>query len=75
MKNSMLLYLVLFVTVWVAPVHAQASKYPPIEQYLMPQAEEIALAKTAALASISDRARSGSRMRHCACRPAPCITR
>ena len=56
MKNSMLLYLVLFVTVWVAPAHAQGSKYPPIEQYLMPQADEIALAKTAALASISDRA-------------------
>ena len=26
MKNSMLLYLVLSITVWVAPAHAQASK-------------------------------------------------
>jgi hypothetical protein len=56
MKNSMLLCLVVSLTVWVAPAHAQASKYPPIEQYLMPLADEIALAKTAAPANISDRA-------------------
>lgn len=56
MKNSMLLYLVLSITVWVAPVHAQASKYPPIDKYVMPQADEIALAKTAAPANISGRA-------------------
>jgi hypothetical protein len=41
---------------WVAGARAQAPKYPVIEQYLMPQADEIALAKTAAPASISDRA-------------------
>src|SRR5215208_8451539 len=35
---------------------AQASKYPPIERYLMPRDAEIALARTAAPASISDRA-------------------
>jgi hypothetical protein len=40
-----------------APVDAQVvSKYPPLDQYLMPQDAEIALARTAAPASISDRA-------------------
>jgi hypothetical protein len=34
----------------------RARKYPRIEEYLMPQASEIALAKSAAPASISDRA-------------------
>jgi hypothetical protein len=33
---------------------SQAPKYPPIEEYLMPQAAEIALAKSAAPANISD---------------------
>jgi hypothetical protein len=41
---------------WVAGAQAQAPKYPAIEQYLMPQADEIGLAKTAAPANISDRA-------------------
>jgi hypothetical protein len=35
---------------------SQGRKYPPIEEYLMPQASEIALAKSAAPASLSDRA-------------------
>lgn len=35
---------------------SQAHKYPPIEDYLMPQASEIALAKSAAPANISDSA-------------------
>ena len=56
MKNSMLLYLVLSISLWAAPAHAQASMYPPIEQYLMSQADEVALAKTAAPANISDQA-------------------
>jgi hypothetical protein len=56
MKKPTLLCLMLLAGVWVATAHAQASKYPPIEQYLMPQADEIALAKTAAPANISDRA-------------------
>jgi hypothetical protein len=56
MKKPTLLSLMLLAGVWVATAHAQASKYPPIEQYLMPQADEIALAKTAAPANISDRA-------------------
>jgi hypothetical protein len=40
----------------VAAVHAQVLKYPPIEHYLMPEADEIALAKSAAPANISDQA-------------------
>lgn len=36
--------------------HSQARKYPPIQEYLMPQASEIALAKSAAPATISDHA-------------------
>jgi hypothetical protein len=35
---------------------SQALKYPPIQQYLLPQASEVALAKSAAPATISDRA-------------------
>ncbi len=56
MKNSTLLSLVLFIGTWVGAAHSQASKYPPIEQYLMSQGDEIALAKSAAPANISDRA-------------------
>jgi hypothetical protein len=56
MKKSMLRYLMFFLGMWVATAHGQAPTYPSIEQYLMPQADEIALAKTAAPANISDRA-------------------
>ena len=56
MKESIRIYLTLLVGVWVAAAHAQAPKYPPIEEYLMPQADEVALAKTAAPAGISDHA-------------------
>ena len=35
---------------------SQARKYPPIQEYLMPQASEIALAKSAAPANVSDHA-------------------
>lgn len=55
MKRSTLLYLVLSVAAWVVPVRGQ-TEYPPIEQYLMPQADEIALAKTAAPPNISKHA-------------------
>ena len=55
-KKSTVMYLTLFLGSWVAVVQAQTPKYPPIEQYLMPQADEIALAKTAAPASVSGRA-------------------
>jgi hypothetical protein len=55
MKKSTLMYFALLVSMWVAGAQAQTSKYPPTEQYLMPQADEIALARTAP-ANISDRA-------------------
>jgi len=56
MKKSTLMYFTLLVDMWVTTAQGQTSKYPPIEQYLMPQADEIALARTAAPANISDRA-------------------
>lgn len=56
MKKSTLLYFTLLATITIAAVQAQTPKYSPIEQYLMPQAAEIALAKTAAPANISERA-------------------
>src|SRR5215472_8421448 len=56
MKTPTLMYLTLFVGMWVTAAEAQAPKYPPIEQYLMHQADEIALAKTAGPTNISDRA-------------------
>jgi len=55
MKKSTLMYFAFLVSMWVAAAQAQTSKYPPTEQYLMPQADEIALARTAP-ANISDRA-------------------
>src|SRR5262245_61182818 len=39
-----------------AAVAGQAQKYPPIDQYLMPREAEIALAKSAAPASLADHA-------------------
>src|SRR5258706_10837840 len=39
-----------------AAIHAQAAKSPPIDQYLMPRDPEIALAKSAAPASLADHA-------------------
>ncbi len=56
MKKSTLTHLTLLLGISVPAIHAQIPKYSAAEQYLMPQADEIALAKTAAPASISDRA-------------------
>ena len=56
MRKSTLMCLVLVAGTAVGAAQAQAPKYPAIEQYLMPEAEEIALAKTAAPANISERA-------------------
>lgn len=60
MRNT-LLHLASLVGVLVPATAAQtaksqAPKYPPIEEYLMPQASEIPFAKSAAPANISDRA-------------------
>lgn len=56
MKKSTLVYLTVLAGMSVAALQAQTPKYPRIEQYLMPQADEIALAKSAAPANISERA-------------------
>jgi hypothetical protein len=68
MQNKMLGFFVLAIVVQIAlpgasrPIHAQAEKNPypamaPVNDYLIPdQASEIALARTAAPASISDKA-------------------
>src|SRR5262250_2311020 len=56
MMKAKLMYAVLFAAVSLGSARAQTSKYPPIEEYLMPQANEIALAKSAAPANVSGRA-------------------
>ncbi|KAA6462860.1 hypothetical protein DYQ86_05830 [Acidobacteria bacterium AB60] len=60
MKNGAFA-LILLAGLFIMPAGAQTTKqqpdkYPPIENYLMPQAPEIALAKSAAPANISGRA-------------------
>src|SRR5437879_8437761 len=55
-EKSTVSFLTLLVVVGLVAAEAQTAKYPPAEQYLMSQADEIALAKTAASASISDHA-------------------
>ena len=50
------LLLALLASFFAVTPHAQSSKYPPLASYLMPQDEEIALAKSAAPPSVSDRA-------------------
>jgi hypothetical protein len=58
--RSTLISLPLLAALFLPAAEAQTSKsqgrYPPIADYLMPQATEVALAKSAAPASISDRA-------------------
>jgi len=46
----------LFTTFAPAGMKAQEMKYPPLSEYLMPQADEVALAKSAAPQNISDHA-------------------
>jgi hypothetical protein len=56
---SSLLFVSIQLLCLTQPALAQASKYPamaPLEQYLMPEADEIALARSAAPKSISDHA-------------------
>jgi hypothetical protein len=60
MRNT-LIHLAYFAGVFVAAAVAQtsksqAAKYPPMEEYLMPQPAEVALAKSAGPANISGRA-------------------
>ena len=56
MTKSKFTYAVLLAAAALGNAQAQSTKYPPIEEYLMPQANEIALAKSAAPANISGRA-------------------
>ena len=55
MKRTMLMLVTLVTGLNGAAVRGQ-HKYPPVDQYLMPRDAEIALASTAAPASISERA-------------------
>jgi len=56
MMKAKLMYAALFGAMWLGTAHAQSPNYPPIEEYLMPQGNEIALAKSAASANISEQA-------------------
>src|SRR5499425_2145936 len=56
MKKTRLMYAVLIAVMCLGSARAQSPKYPSIEEYLMPQANEIALARSAAPANISGRA-------------------
>jgi hypothetical protein len=56
MKTFSFLTVLLAASLDAAAARGQAQKYPPIDQYLMPRDAEIALAKSAAPASLADRA-------------------
>jgi hypothetical protein len=56
MKRFTLVFLTLLASLDAIAIQAQGSKYPPLSEYLMPRDAEIALARSAAPAKISDRA-------------------
>src|SRR6266446_3006201 len=56
MKTLPLITVLLAASLDAAAIQAQAPKYPPIEQYLMPRDAEIGLAKSAAPPSVADHA-------------------
>ena len=56
MRKLTYVLLVLLASIGASAARAQALKYPPLSEYLMPQDTEIALARSAAPASVSDRA-------------------
>ena len=56
MKTLPFVTLLLAASLDAAAIQAQAPKYPPIEQYLMPRDAEIELAKSAAPPSVADHA-------------------
>src|SRR5262245_47128901 len=56
MKSLPFLAVLMAACLDAAAGQAQAQKYPPIDQYLMPRDPEIALAKSAAPASLADHA-------------------
>jgi hypothetical protein len=56
MKRYQRVLFLLLVTLVSAGMKAQEPKYPPLSEYMMPQADEVALAKSAAPQNISDHA-------------------
>ena len=56
MKTLRFALLLLLASIDATTARAQAFRYPPLSEYLMPKETEVALAKSAAPASISDRA-------------------
>jgi len=55
-KRNQRLLLFVLIGLAVSGVMAQEAKYPPLSEYMMPQADEVALAKSAAPQSISEHA-------------------
>jgi hypothetical protein len=56
MKKPALMWLLMLTSLGASPVWAQTPTYPPLSEYMMPRDAEIALARSAAPASVSDRA-------------------
>jgi len=56
MKKPMLVLVAILVSLAASAVWAQGPKYPPLSVYMMPRDAEMALARSAAPANISDRA-------------------
>jgi hypothetical protein len=56
MKRLKFVLFLLLISLSTVGIVAQAAKYPPLSEYLMPQDAEIALAKSAAPDNISDKA-------------------
>jgi hypothetical protein len=56
MRKIMAGLVLLLVSMQVAPVRGQSAKYPPLSEYMMTPEAEVALARSAAPANISDRA-------------------
>src|SRR5688500_18645038 len=56
MKKLMFVLVSLLAGLNAAIVSAQGPKYPPLSEYMMPREAEVALARSAAPANISDRA-------------------
>ena len=56
MKRYQHVLFLLLITLLSVGMKAQEMKYPPLGEYIMPQADEVALAKSAAPQNISDHA-------------------
>ncbi|MGH9882848.1 MAG: hypothetical protein ACRD6N_15530, partial [Pyrinomonadaceae bacterium] len=56
MKKPVLILVAMLMSLVTSAVWAQDAKYPPLSEYMMPKDAEMALARSAAPANISDRA-------------------